>query len=96
VAILSAGRLLYAGTTQGVVDAARGRTWTVHLPVGVAPQGDLTVVSALQHGDGVSHRVVSSGAYPVDGEPAEPTLEDGYLAMVRGGPVAGLDRTGTA
>jgi ABC-2 type transport system ATP-binding protein len=96
LAILSAGRLLHAGSTQGVIDAARGRTWTVQLPVGVAPQGDLTVVSALQHGDGVGYRVVSSGAYPVEGEPAEPTLEDGYLALVRGAPSTGLDRTGAA
>jgi ABC-2 type transport system ATP-binding protein len=96
LAILSAGRLLYAGSTQGVIDAARGRTWTVQLPVGVVPQGDLTVVSALQHGDGVGYRVVGSGAYPVEGDPAEPTLEDGYLAVVRDGSAAGLDRTGAA
>jgi ABC-2 type transport system ATP-binding protein len=89
LAILAAGRVLHAGATKGVVDAARDRTWLVHLPVGVAPQGDLTVVSALRHSDRVSYRVVSSGAYPVEGEPVEPTLEDGYLALIRSaGPAA--------
>jgi ABC-type multidrug transport system ATPase subunit len=83
LAILAAGRLVYAGPTTGVVDAARDRTWLVRLPIGVTPQGDLTVVSALQQADDVAYRVVSSGAYPIEGEPAEPTLEDGYLALMR-------------
>jgi hypothetical protein len=96
LAILSAGRLVYAGSTQGVIHAARDRTWIVRLPVGVTPQGDLRVVSALQDGDGVSYRVVSSGAYPVEGEPVEPTLEDGYLAVVHGTTAAGADRPGAA
>jgi ABC-2 type transport system ATP-binding protein len=96
LAILSAGRLVYAGSTQGVIHAARDRTWIVRLPVGVTPQGDLRVVSALQHGDGVSYRVVSSGAYPVEGAPVEPTLEDGYLAVVHGTTAVGADRPGAA
>jgi hypothetical protein len=44
----------------------------------------------------VSYRVVSSGAYPVEGEPVEPTLEDGYLAVVHDPPTLGADRTGAA
>jgi ABC-2 type transport system ATP-binding protein len=89
LAILATGRVVYAGLTDGVVDAARDRTWVVRLPVGVTPQGDLAVVSALQQADGVAYRVVSSGAYPVEGEPVEPTLEDGYLALMRSVTAAG-------
>jgi hypothetical protein len=37
---------------------------------------------------------VSSGAYPVEGEPVEPTLEDGYLAVVHGTPTVGVGQTG--
>jgi hypothetical protein len=43
----------------------------------------LSVVAALQRHDHVSYRVVSSGAYPVTGTPLTPTLEDGYLALMR-------------
>jgi len=83
LAVLGSGRLLYAGDTTGIIAAAAGKTWEVRLPAGTAPQGDLTVVSALHHGDTVSYRVVSTGAYPVHGLPVEPTLEDGYLALMR-------------
>ena len=80
--LLAAGQVVYAGDTAQVVAAARDRTWTLRLPVGVSPQGDVRIVSALNHGESVIYRVVTSGAYPVDGEPAEPTLEDGYLALM--------------
>ncbi len=83
LAVLGSGELLYAGDTTGIIAAAAGKTWEVRLPAGTAPQGDLTVVSALHHGDTVSYRVVSTGAYPVHGLPVEPTLEDGYLALMR-------------
>lgn len=90
LAILSRGRVLYAGDTAGVTATAHGKTWDIQLPIGVAPQGDLTVVAALQRDDHINYRVISSGAYPVDGTPLEPTLEDGYLALLRQSDPAGL------
>ncbi len=72
LAVLGSGHLLYAGDTAGVIGAATGKTWEVRLPVGVAPQGNLTVVSVLHHGDTVSYRVVSGGASPSTASPSNP------------------------
>lgn len=83
LAVLADGRVRYCGDTEGLIGAARGRTWQVSLPPGVAPAGDLVVVSTRAEERHVTYRVVASGAYPVDGEPVAPTLEDGYLAMLR-------------
>jgi len=83
LAVMAKGRVLFTGEVTDLVEVARDRTWRVELPVGVAPEGDLTVVSALHGGATVSYRVVSSGSYPVEGVPVEPTLEDGYLTLMR-------------
>ncbi len=83
LAVLAAGSVLFNGPTSDLVEAARGQVWMM-ATAGPPPVGDLTVVSALSAGAGMQYRVVS-GAKPVaDAEPAEPTLEDGYVALMRG------------
>lgn len=82
LAILNHGRVLYAGDTDGVIDAAAGKTWQIRLPATTPPQDELTVVSALHHGDSISYRVVTNGSTPPHGTPLDPTLEDGYLAIM--------------
>ena len=89
LAVMAKGRVLFAGEVTDLVEVARDRTWRVELPVGVTPEGDLTVVSALHGGASVSYRVVSSGSYPIEGVPVEPTLEDGYLTLMREPATAG-------
>jgi ABC-type multidrug transport system ATPase subunit len=84
LAVMSQGRILFQGTTAGLVDAARGVVWTVTLPRGAArPEGDLTVVSTMHLGSSVQYRVVGRPAPSARAVPAEPSLEDGYVALMR-------------
>ena len=79
VCVLRGGRLRYDGATSGLVDAARGRTWiTPPLP---APPTGAVVANAAAPPEGTRYRVVAD-VPPAGAQPAEPTLEDGYLALV--------------
>lgn len=79
VCVLRGGRLRYDGATSGLVDAARGRTWiTPPLP---APPAGAVVANAAAAPEGTRYRVVAD-VPPAGAQPAEPTLEDGYLALV--------------
>lgn len=81
VAVLSAGRLSYHGSTGGLVEAARGRTFALTTS-GPPPSGDLTVVNALAAGDGMLYRFVTD-APPPGAHAVPPSLEDGYVALMR-------------
>ena len=81
LAVLHRGRLLYHGPTTELVAAAQGRVWTLTSD-GAPPAGDGTVVAAVHLGSAVQYRVV--GERPGgDAEPAAPTLEDGYVALMQ-------------
>jgi len=83
LAVLAGGRVGFRGTAAELVAAARGTVWTVTTG-GPAPTGDLTVVSMLHRGTDVEYRVVGAPAPSLDPVPAEPSLEDGYVALMRG------------
>lgn len=80
VAVLSSGRLVYRGSTAGLTDAASGQTYLVHSQVPVAE--NLVVVNASATGGGTEYRVVSP-VPPPGGRPVQPTLEDGYVALLQ-------------
>lgn len=80
VAVLSHGRLIYQGSTPGLTEAASGRTYLMHSDVPVS--GDLVVVNASATGHGTEYRVVSP-APPPGALPVQPTLEDGYMALLQ-------------
>jgi ABC-2 type transport system ATP-binding protein len=84
LAVLTSGQVIFHGTTAGLVEAARGLVWTMTLPSGATkPEGDLTVVSTLHLGNAVQYRVVGRPAPSVPSTQAEPSLEDGYVALMR-------------
>jgi ABC-2 type transport system ATP-binding protein len=83
LAVLDHGRVRYHGTTVGLIDAARGRVWRVTTE-GKRPEGDLTVVSMLQVGAGVEYRVVGTPTDTSAATETEPSLEDGYVWLMRG------------
>jgi ABC-2 type transport system ATP-binding protein len=80
VAVLSAGRLVYHGSTTGLTGAAENRTYLVRT-AGPAPEG-CTVVNASTTAEGTEYRVVGEQP-PTGAEPVEPTLEDGYVALLQ-------------
>ncbi len=83
VGVLTKGHLVYHGSTSGLVEAARGQTFTVTTE-GPPPAGDHAVVNAQPGASGTVYRIVTTDP-PTGSSPAEPTLEDGYLALMRAG-----------
>lgn len=80
VAVLKKGRLIHSGTTESLVNAAQGRTFLLSSP-GTPPSGAGTVVNAQAAGTGMRYRLVADSP-PPGATPAEPTLEDGYVALM--------------
>jgi ABC-type multidrug transport system ATPase subunit len=80
VAVLVRGRIAYHGSTVGLTEAARGRTYLVgaeeYLPE------HLSVVNATTTPLGAQYRVVGEPA-PPGAHLVEPTLEDGYVALLK-------------
>jgi len=80
VAVLHHGRIVYHGPTGGLTDRAAGQTFV--LPSGVAPGDDVSVINASSAIGGVEYRVVGP-RQPAAGRPVDPTLEDGYVALLQ-------------
>jgi ABC-type multidrug transport system ATPase subunit len=83
LAVLAAGRVVFAGEADELTAAARGKVWT--LLTSGSPPAVGTVAGALQQPGGVQYRIVADAAPDPAARPAEPTLEDGYLALMSGG-----------
>ncbi len=83
LAVMHLGEVVFTGTIEELVDAARGRVWSVTLAAGEKPQGDLTVVSMLPQGASVQYRVVGQPETSQQAQPADPSLEDGYIWLMR-------------
>ena len=87
LAVLSRGRLVFRGTVEGLTKHAAGRVWTV-VTSGPAPApASGTVVSALPHDTGMRYRIVGPEQPAPDARPADPNLEDGYLALAQDAPL---------
>lgn len=83
VAVLASGRLIFHGSTNELSEAARERVWSVTTD-GPAPEGPVTVVAALPvAAGGVQYRIVADEPPHLDATELEPTLEDGYVALMR-------------
>ncbi len=82
LAIMKNGRVIFQGTVAEMVHEARGKVWTVTTQ-GLKPEGNFTIVSTMNMGTTIQYRIV--GEYPTRGEavPIEPSLEDGYVWLMR-------------
>ncbi|WP_280350173.1 ATP-binding cassette domain-containing protein [Nocardia abscessus] len=79
-AVLTEGRIAYHGTTPGLVALAEGQTHLVR--ASHEPRGDFTVVNVTGTAEGPEYRIV--GPTPPPGSrPISPTLDDGYIALLR-------------
>ncbi len=84
LALMQQGRFIFQGTTLDVVQSARGRVWLTATQGG-KPEGNFTVVSTLNMGATIQYRVVGELAPQMQAAPVEPTLEDGYVWLMRAG-----------
>ena len=81
LAVLANGRVRFREPIAELVAQARGHVWQLELPTGTRPQGDATVITAIQRGATVQYRLV--GDAPPAGQSVEPSLEDGYIWLMR-------------
>ena len=79
-AVMAAGRVVYTGSVPDLVSFGEGATWEV-VTTGAPPSG--TVVSAVSRADGTHYRVINHTRPTPDAVPVTPSLEDGYVALMR-------------
>src|SRR5579885_2297416 len=83
LAAMTSGRVVFSGTIIELLAQTRGHVWLVATP-GQKPEGDFTMVAATPlAGGGMQYRVVGQPAQGMQATPAEPTLEDGYVWLMR-------------
>jgi len=82
LAIMQKGRVIYRGTPTQLIEQARGHVWVIK-GNGERPSEELTLVSTLQLHDGVQYRVVGNPAGYDAVSATEPSLEDGYMWLMR-------------
>lgn len=82
VAVLASGRLVFHDSTTALVSQAAGCTY-VHRPTGPGegPPPGAEVVSAVTSSAGTEYRIVTTSP-PTGARPVEPSLEDGYAALL--------------
>ncbi|MEV0720572.1 ATP-binding cassette domain-containing protein, partial [Asanoa sp. NPDC050611] len=80
-AVLAAGRVLFTGQVTDLTAHAEGVTWEI-VTAGPPPTEGV-VVSAIARTDGTHYRVVSARPPAPDALPVSPSLEEGYVALMR-------------
>jgi len=86
LALLAAGRVVFRGEPSELAALAAGAVWEVEVDEGTYERTRLShqVVSAVSTGGGRFRlRVVGESPPPGAAGPATPTLEDGYMAVMR-------------
>jgi ABC-2 type transport system ATP-binding protein len=82
LAIMKSGKVVFQGTTAELVGETRGKVWIITTQ-GIKPEGNFTVVSTLNMGTTIQYRVVGELSPRAGAIPAEPSLEDGYVWLMR-------------
>ncbi len=83
MAVLYAGEVLFRGAPRELIARARGQVWTIMSPGGERPDGGLSIISTLQMQDGMQYRVLGQPGASWEAVPVEPSLEDGYIWLMK-------------
>jgi ABC-2 type transport system ATP-binding protein len=83
MAVLWQGGVLFEGTPGDLTDSARGKVWTVLMRDDARPPSGLVIVSTRQVPDGTQYRVLGEPGFDGRATATEPTLEDGYMWLMR-------------
>jgi ABC-type multidrug transport system ATPase subunit len=82
LAVLNEGRVLFRGDPRELIAQARDKVWRITTD-GEKPDAGLAVVSMRQLDAGVEYRVLGDPSRQYDATPIEPSLEDGYIWLMR-------------
>jgi ABC-2 type transport system ATP-binding protein len=83
LAVIGQGRVLFQGSPRALIAQAQGHVWAL-VTAGERPNGGVAVVSSLQVQAGTQFRVLGTPAAGYSAQPVEPSLEDGYMWLMRG------------
>jgi ABC-type multidrug transport system ATPase subunit len=85
MAVLAKGQIIFRGSPVDLTQAADGHVWTLTTTEPEKPNTDLTVVSMVHLAEGIQYRLVGSDItqYPA-AEGVQPSLEDGYVWLMKG------------
>ncbi len=82
LAIMKNGQVVFYGTTTELIEETHDKVWTITTD-GIKPKGNFTVVSTLNMGATVQYRVVGELTAREGAVPTPPSLEDGYVWLMR-------------
>ena len=82
LAVLDGGRVLFRGDPRQLTAQARGKVWRI-TTTGEKPDAGLIVVSTRQLDAGTEYRVLGETPTGYDATAIEPSLEDGYIWLMR-------------
>lgn len=82
LAIMKNGKVVFQGTTADLINETRGKVWIITTE-GIKPQGNFTVVSTMNMGTSMQYRVVGELSQQAGAASSEPSLEDGYVWLMR-------------
>jgi ABC-2 type transport system ATP-binding protein len=83
LAVINKGKVLFRGSPRELISQARGHVWTI-VTEGERPNHNLTIVATMPLADGTQYRVLGKSDGYANAQPAEPTLEDGYIWLMQG------------
>lgn len=82
LAIMKGGHVIFQGTVVDLLNEALGKVGTI-TTLGIKPIGNFMVVSTLNMGSSVQYRVVGELSASTRALQVDPTLEDGYVWLMR-------------
>ena len=78
------GRVRFHGAPSALIAAAEGQAWEVEIPLNQSPPVSWHIASRVLAAESLRLRVVGEQPDP-SARPVIPTLEEAYLALMRGG-----------
>lgn len=85
-AVMHHGEVLFQGSTEALAKKAINVVWEVSVPYSEYDQieKEYVIISTRKERDNVVFRIISN-AFPYQGAlPVQPTIEDGYMAVING------------
>lgn len=82
VAVLHRGELLFNGTVTNLIGCAQGKAWEVEV-ANYQPRAEAVVVASMRMAEGLRYRVLADEQPHRTARPVAPTIEDGYLWLMK-------------
>lgn len=83
LAVLNHGKLIATGNTSDLTNYAEGKVWEVEIPTDSQPFfNENQIISSRKTMNGYVHKVIAEMKPSDSATLLEPTLEDGYLALI--------------